>query len=83
MKNTVVLVDANVILDYVTTREPYYHDAYKIIDMCYSGYIKGYLAFRSVSVIWYVLRKFMPDIERRLWMKKILQALTLYSRRKN
>ena len=75
MKNTVVLVDANVILDYVTTREPYYHDAYKIIDMCYSGYIKGYLAFRSVSVIWYVLRKFMPDIERRLWMKKILQAL--------
>lgn len=37
MKNMVVLVDANVILDYVTTREPYYHDAYKVIDMCYSG----------------------------------------------
>lgn len=40
MKNIVVLVDANVILDYVTTREPYYHDA-----------------------------------DRRLWLKKILQAL--------
>ncbi len=75
MKNIVVLVDANVILDYVTTREPYYHDAYKIIDMCYSRIVKGYLAFHSVSVIWYVLRKYMPDADRRLWLKKILQAL--------
>lgn len=75
MKNIVVLVDANVILDYITTREPYYQDAYKVIDMCYSGYVKGYLAFHSVSVIWYVLRKYMPDNERRLWLKKILQAL--------
>lgn len=75
MKNTVVLVDANVILDYVTTREPYYHDAYKVIDMCHSGHVKGYLAFHSVSVIWYVLRKFMPDTERRLWLKRILQVL--------
>lgn len=75
MKNIVVLVDANVILDYVTTRKPYYQDAYKVIDMCHSGYVKGYLAFHSVSVIWYVLRKHMPDTERRLWLKKILQAL--------
>ena len=75
MKNTVILVDANVILDYVTTREPYYQDAYKVIDMCHSGLVKGYMAFHSVSVIWYVLRKFMPDIERRLWMKRILQAI--------
>ena len=75
MKNMVVLVDANVILDYVITREPYYQDAYKIIDMCYSGQVKGYLAFHSVSVIWYVLRKYMPDSERRLWLKKILQVL--------
>lgn len=49
MKNMVVLVDANVILDYVITREPYYQDAYKIIDMCYSGQARGYLAFHSVT----------------------------------
>lgn len=70
MKNIVVLVDANVILDYVTTREPYYHDAYKVIDMCHAGFVKGYLAFHSVSIIWYVLRKYMPDADRRLWLKK-------------
>ncbi len=63
MKNIVVLVDANVILDYVTTRDPYYHDAYKIIDMCHSGIVKGYLAFHSISIIWYVLRKYMSDAD--------------------
>lgn len=78
MKNIAVLVDANVILDYITTREPYYHDAYKVIDMCHSGIVKGYLAFHSVSIIWYVLRKFLPDSgERRKWMKKILQVVNV------
>ena len=41
MKNIAVLVDANVILDYITTREPNYHDAYKVIGMCYSGEVNG------------------------------------------
>lgn len=72
----VILIDANVILDYVTSREPYYHDAYKVIEMCCSGKVKGYLAFHSVSIIWYTLRRFVPDkSERRSWMKKILQAV--------
>lgn len=72
----VVLIDANVILDYVASREPYYHDAYKVIEMCYSKEIKGYLAFHSVSIIWYVFRKFIPDeAERRIWMRKILQIV--------
>lgn len=76
MKNITVLVDANVILDYMITREPYYHDAYKVISMCYSGEVNGYLAFHSVSIIWYILRKFVPDIDmRRKWMKKVLQVV--------
>lgn len=77
MKDMIVLVDANVILDYVTSREPYYQEAYKVIDMCHSGLVKGYLAFHSVSIIWYVLRKYMNDNDRRLWLKTILQALRI------
>ncbi len=75
-KNMVVLIDANVILDYVASREPYYHDVKKVIGMCYSGEIDAYMAFHSVSVIWYVLRKFISDeSERRTWMRKILQII--------
>lgn len=72
----VVLIDANVILDYIASREPYYRQAYQVIEMCCTGKIKGYLAFHSVSIIWYTLRKFIPDTaERRNWVKKILQIV--------
>lgn len=76
MKNMVILIDANVILDYIASREPYYRDAHKVMNMCHSGEIQGYLAFHSVSIIWYTLRKFIPDkMERRNWMRKILQMV--------
>lgn len=79
-KNMVVLIDTNVILDYMASREPYYHDSYKVIEMCCSRKIDGYLAFHSVSIIWYTLRKFVPDrSERRNWMRKILQAVRVTS----
>ena len=72
----VVLVDANVILDYIASREPYYRDAYKVMELCHSGETEGYLSFHSVSIIWYTLRKFVPDAgERRAWMRKILQMI--------
>lgn len=76
MKNMVILIDANVILDYIASREPYYREAYKVMEMCCSDKVQGYLAFHSVSIIWYTLRRFIPDkIERREWMRKILQMI--------
>ncbi|MEZ3434912.1 MAG: PIN domain-containing protein [Lachnospiraceae bacterium] len=76
----IVLIDANVILDYIGSREPFYQDAYEIINMCHKQKIKGYIAFHSVSIIWYTLRKFIPaNSERRLWLKKILQIIQVIS----
>ena len=72
----VILVDANVIIDYVASREPFYREAYKIMEMGYSKKVEGYMAFHSVSIIWYIFRKFIPDgAERRIWMRKILQMV--------
>lgn len=76
MKSMTILVDANVILDYVASREPYFQEAFKVMKLCYTRKVHGYLAFHSVSIIWYTLRKFIPDsTERRLWMKRILQIV--------
>lgn len=76
MRNIIVLIDANVILDYIASREPLYRYAYKVMEMCHSGVVDGYMAFHSVSIIWYTLRKFIPDVpERRQWMKKILDIV--------
>lgn len=80
MRNTVVLIDANVILDYVASREPFYREAYEIMKMCHNNEIKGYIAFHSVSIIWYTLRKFIPDnLERRDWLRKILRIVRVTS----
>jgi predicted nucleic acid-binding protein len=76
MRNLVALIDANVILDYVASREPFYRDAYSVMALCASGQVKGYLAFHSVSIVWYTLRRFVPDIvQRRQWMRKLLNLL--------
>lgn len=75
-----ILIDANVFLDYVASREPFYADAYKIINLCHTGKVNGYIAFHSVSIIWYTLRKFIPDnSERRSWLRAILQTVQVTS----
>ena len=57
MKNMVLLIDANVIINYLQNREPESVYARKIIDFCRSGKVQGYMAFHTVSIVWYVLRK--------------------------
>lgn len=72
----VVLIDANVIFDYIVSREPFYRESYKVITLCSDKTVRGYIAFHSVSILWFSLRKFIPDkSERREWMRKTLNIL--------
>lgn len=65
------LIDTNVLITFLTDREdPYLKSSYKILELCDSGKIKGYMAFHSLSTIWYVLRK--QDRER---VRKVLLEL--------
>lgn len=57
MKNMVILVDTNIILDFLTMRQPYYDEARNIIRMCAEEQVEGYLAFHSLPNIFYILRK--------------------------
>ena len=77
MKNTVVLIDANVVITYITGRDdPYKAASEKLMELCSAERIDGYLAFHSLSVIWYVLRKW-PQSRRRKWLKTICTVLTV------
>ena len=38
---TKILVDTNVLLDYLLTREPFYEDAKKVVAACVDGKAKG------------------------------------------
>ena len=70
----VILIDTNVIIDFLITREPFYKTASEIIERCADGRLSGYIAFHSISNLWYILRK-VPEDKRREWMKDICNIL--------
>ncbi|MBR5913108.1 MAG: PIN domain-containing protein [Selenomonadaceae bacterium] len=73
----VLLIDANVVIDYIMIRKPQYDDAIKLIDYCRKFKVKTYVAFHSVSIIWYILRKNFPPQERRPILLSITDLLTV------
>lgn len=58
MKNMVVLIDTNILLNYITNREDkYLNESIQIVELCALGKLNGYIAFHTISTLWYVLRK--------------------------
>ena len=60
-----VLLDTNVLIDYLTEREPFFESAHKILMYCKSGKLDGIVAAHSISNIFYILRKYYTNKERR------------------
>lgn len=60
-----ILIDTNILLDYLTKREPYYENAAKIMSMCADRSIQGCIAAHSVMNAFYILRKAYTSDERR------------------
>ena len=44
----VVLIDANIILDYILKREPFYADAQKVMQLCSTETVDGYIALTAI-----------------------------------
>lgn len=60
-----VLIDTNVLLDYLLTREPFYEDAARIVMACTDGKIKGCIAVHSISNMFFIMRKDYTAEERK------------------
>ncbi len=52
-----VLIDTNVILDWIMVREPNATNAGKIMEKCLFGGVEGYVTAHSLTDIFYILRK--------------------------
>lgn len=74
----VILVDTNVILDYLAEREGFFEDARKIMEMCADEVVQGCVAFHSLSNLWFILRK-KPDNVRREMLKQVCALLSVVS----
>ena len=61
----VLLFDTNAVLDYILVRYPQYNDMVQLVGLCHKFKVKSYIAFHSVSIIWYNLRHNVPLSDRR------------------
>ncbi len=60
-----ILIDTNILLDYLLEREPFFGDAKEVILSCADGKVKGCIAAHSIPNIFYILRKDYNAKERR------------------
>lgn len=75
-----VLLDANVILNFATGRnDPFAQDSERIMELAAAGRFNGYLAFHSLSIIWYVLRHGRTAEQTRQSLEMICDILTAVS----
>ena len=76
-----VLVDTNVVINYLTHRDDKYRDSsIQVMEICASKAIEGYIAFHSLSIIWfYSVREKKPDEVRREWLDRVCKILTTSS----
>jgi predicted nucleic acid-binding protein len=59
-----VLVDTNIVLDYLIEREPFMEDADALFETIASGQIQGYVAATTLTNIFYIVRRQTRSIER-------------------
>ena len=68
----VVLIDTNILLDYILNREPFYEDAQRIMEICSTNKADGCIALHTVTTVWYLLRKF-PEETKRAALKAVCE----------
>ena len=76
-----ILVDTNVIITYLTERDDKYKESsIQVMKMCADKIIEGYVAFHSMSIIWYSSgRMKQPEEIRREWLDRVCKVLTTAS----
>lgn len=78
MKNMDSLIDTNVIINFITKRDdPYKDECFEVIKLCAENVFNGYIAFHSLSTIWYVIRKQKTEEEARSWLNNICDIMTV------
>ena len=70
----VLLLDTNIVLDYLLKRDSFYEEAKKVMEKCSEDGINGCIALHTITTMWYILRK-VPDDQRRTALKSICELL--------
>ena len=72
-----ILVDTNVLMDYIANRVPYAEQADKIMDLCIDKEMDGYIAAHTITNLFYILRRELSVAERRATLTDICHVFTV------
>lgn len=72
-----VLIDTNVLVDYLASRQPFDESARLIIQSCQCESIDGCVSSQSIADIYYILRKSFSVSERRSLLLALCEILTV------
>lgn len=72
-----ILLDTNILLDYILTREPFYDNAKKIILACINGTVKACIAAHSIFNMFFILRREYESKERRKLLLNICKIFDI------
>ena len=71
----VLLIDSDVLIDFLIGREPFTKDAEEIVKKSKEKTISAFLAPHSITNIYYILRKTAPAPERRQSLLDLCQSI--------
>ena len=70
-----ILIDADVVMDFILKRDTFSDEAEKVIALCVGKDIKGCIAAHTVPNLHYILRKYLTKEEKRNILLKICKVL--------
>ncbi|GHV83259.1 PIN domain-containing protein [Spirochaetia bacterium] len=73
----IILVDTNILLDFIQEREPFVDEADRIFQYCSDHVIKGCIAAHSVTNIFFILRKDYSVDERKTLLMDICRTMPI------
>ena len=75
-----VLIDTNILLDFLLQREPFFQDAERLFNAIDSGLVVGYVTATTLTDIFYIAQKHTRSIEKaRQAIAEILTVMTICS----
>ena len=72
-----VLIDTNVVLDALASREPFRADAEKLFMLAAEETFQGFVTANSVTDIYYLIRKSVSDVAAREGIRNLLQLFSV------
>lgn len=74
-----ILIDTNIIIDFLMNREPFAADANHIIEICTDKKVTGIIAAHTISNLFYILRRQYNTAERKEILKQICTIFDISS----